>query len=218
MTGWVDLSLPVSPKMPRWKVEFASTYNTSWHKASTITLPVHCGTHLDAPLHYIPGGASIETFPLDLFCCRAYVVDLTDTDANGAIGVDELASRWPSVVPPAVLLRTDWPKRAWGTSRFWSDSPYVDEAGAKWLAEQPIRIVGFDFPQDYVIRNLAAQGTAALEEFYVHLAVMSKGIWQIEYLTDLDKLCSPTVEILVCPLALEGLEASPVRVLARAAE
>ncbi len=216
MSNWIDLTIPLSPDIPRWSVEFGSIDSPSWHKASTIKLPVHCGTHLDSPLHYIPGGPPIETFPLELVSSRAFVLDLSDISANGAIGVDELQARWPSTPPPTILLRTDWPQRAWRTPAFWAESPYVTDAAAQWLAKQPIQLVGYDFPQDYVIRRLAEQREVSMTEFGVHLALLGKGIWQIEYLTNLHKLGSAWVEILVCPLSLMGLEASPVRVLGRA--
>jgi len=42
---------------------------------SRLEMGVHCGTHVDAPLHFIPGGASLDQIPLDVFVGPCHVVD-----------------------------------------------------------------------------------------------------------------------------------------------
>ena len=82
-------------------------------------------------------------------------------------------------LPPAVLLRTDWPKRAWRTPDFWAESPYITEDAA-WLAEQGIEIIGYDFPQEYPIREIAERQTDG--RFHGSYRVSSRvasGSWSI---------------------------------------
>lgn len=210
----VDLSFPISEDTPRWKVRFESVYNTIAHKSSTITLPVHSLTHLDAPLHYVPGGASIDAFPLDLAITEAAVLDLTHVEKNRCINVEDVAPLWPANCPPTVLLRTDWPKRAWRTPDFWAESPYICEDTAAWIADQGIKIIGYDFPQEYPIRQIAS-GEARLEDFAVHHVFLQRGVWQIEYLNNLHLLPAARVRLYLFPLALVGIEGSPVRVAAQ---
>jgi len=209
----VDLSFPISEEIPRWKVQFTSVYRTTSYKSSQISLPLHALTHLDSPLHYIPDGISIEQFPLELAISEAAVIDLTYAAANERIDVGDIASRFPSRHAPTVLLRTDWPKRSWRTPDFWAASPYITEEAALWLAEQKIKIIGYDFPQEYPIRKIAT-GEAKMDDFRVHLIFLSRGIWQIEYLMNLDRIGSSRCLLYLFPLALTGLEASPVRVVA----
>lgn len=211
----VDLSIPIEETMPRWKVQFVSSFGGTAYKTSTVTMPLHLGTHLDAPLHYVAGGLSIEQFPLELALTSCQVLDLTYVGKNEAINVPDIAARFPAEHVDTILLRTDWPRRYWRTSSFWADSPYLTGAAAAWLAERRIRIIGYDFPQDRAIRDMAS-GTVTAADFDVHQEILSRGVWQIEYLINLDCLPSDRVELWVCPLALVGLEASPVRVLARA--
>ena len=40
-----------------------------------IAMSTHCGAHVDAPLHYDPAGASIDTLNLDDFIGPARVID-----------------------------------------------------------------------------------------------------------------------------------------------
>lgn len=211
----VDLSLPLSEDIPRWKVHFESKFLGHGHKSSTITLPVHVATHLDSPSHFIRGGVGIDAFPLDLMVSAALVIDLTHIVANQCITAGDLAAAFPTDYPDVVLLRTDWPRRAWRTPGFWADAPYLNEEAAIWLAEKKVKIIGYDFPQEVAIKKSLLMPVPE-EEFVVHLAILSRGIWQIEYLTNLDRLPGPRVRLYVFPLNLVGIEASPVRVMAGA--
>ena len=111
--GWVDLSMPLAEDIPRWKVRFDSVCGGPAHKLSTMTLPVHAGTHLDAPLHYVADGASVEASPLELAVSEARVIDLTHVEKNQCIGVEDIAPRFPAEHSETVLLRTDWHRRAY---------------------------------------------------------------------------------------------------------
>lgn len=75
-------------------------------------------------------------------------------------------------------------------------------------------MIGYDFPQEEAIKRLST-GQPSASEFKVHLAFLSLGIWQIEYLVNLHLLGSARVCLVVSPLPLVGLEGSPVRVLGR---
>lgn len=211
---WVDLSLPVSEEIPRWQVRFDTVREGIAHQTTTITLPIHCGTHLDAPLHYIPGGVSVDQFPLELAVTEAHIVDLTDAAPNQRLEVRDVGPRFPVGHPETILLRTDWPERAWRTPGFWSDSPFICEDLALWLAQKGIRVIGYDFPQEEPIKRIAS-GNACAADFVVHQVFLSRGIWQIEYLANLHRLESSRATLLLCPLPLVGVEGSPIRVLGR---
>src|SRR5688572_7518985 len=79
-------------------------------QVSLITLGAHCGTHIDAPAHFIPGGAGIDQLPLEALVgpCRVIEVDPTahgrlhiepadlDPAARGAHGTARLLLKTPS--------------------------------------------------------------------------------------------------------------------------
>lgn len=213
--GWIDLSMPVSEGIPRWNVRFESVYDTFAHKSSTITLPVHAATHLDAPLHYVPGGLSIDQFPLELAVSEALIVDLTHVEPNQCIEVADIVPRFPDDYPTTIILRTDWPRQALYQPGFWADAPFICEDVALWLGGKQIRMIGYDFPQEEAIKEMQ-KGDAGMDDFTVHQAFLTRGIWQIEYLVNLHLLGSARAHILVAPLPLVGLDGSPVRVLGRA--
>ncbi len=67
----VDLTQPWGDRMPTWP-QFASievTDITTHHRDGKSTMLVktnmHTGTHIDAPYHFFPDGATIDRVPLD---------------------------------------------------------------------------------------------------------------------------------------------------------
>jgi arylformamidase len=55
-----------------------------------IAMSTHCGAHADAPLHYDPNGASIDTLDLSDFIGPARVVDARGE--NALCGFEEIAA------------------------------------------------------------------------------------------------------------------------------
>ncbi|NIR61066.1 MAG: cyclase family protein, partial [Gammaproteobacteria bacterium] len=74
---------------------------------------VHIGTHLDAPLHFVAGGGTVEGLPLDVLVGPAWVADLPEL-AGGAISADVLDGADIPDGTERLLLRT-------GNSTLWHD-------------------------------------------------------------------------------------------------
>src|SRR4051794_6899102 len=103
--------MPLVTNMPHWPGSPGLT--TSWHQrqeagdlanATKLEMDVHCGTHIDAPKHFIPSGAAVEAVGLDTLVGPAWVAD-----ARGAASIDR--DFLDEVDPPTdverLLLRTD---------------------------------------------------------------------------------------------------------------
>ena len=45
-------------------------------QVSLLTVGTHCGTHVDAPCHFIPGAAGVEALPLDALVGPCRVVEV----------------------------------------------------------------------------------------------------------------------------------------------
>ena len=83
-----DISLNLSGDTVRWvaapPLEFHERRRLSRGdatNASAITMSVHAGTHVDAPFHFVPDGATIEALPLEVFIgpARVHAVDARGT-------------------------------------------------------------------------------------------------------------------------------------------
>jgi arylformamidase len=167
---------------------------------SLIRTDLHCGTHVDAPAHFVPGGAEIADVPLDALVGDAYLAELGDVDRIGRRELDAVG------VPPDVerlLLRTR-NSALWANPRhpFRRDFVALSEDGASWVVERGIRVVGIDY--------LSIQLFAGAPE--VHRLLLGAGVVVIEGL-DL-RAAQPGWHTLVClPLRIVGAEAAPARAI-----
>jgi kynurenine formamidase len=213
----IDLSMPIQPTA-RWPVEISTDRSFERghsYRSTSARLPMHAFTHVDAPLHIEPGRESIDEVQLDRLCGPAAVVDLRPVAANQEIGRDLLAARSRHAQQGDILiLKTCWDQQRDPTRReFWLEAPYLHEEAAAWLAEQPVKAVGFDFPQDYVIREIP-QRHPEVSEMPTHHLVLRKGIYMIEYLCDLHRVEQERVMLCALPLKVLGSEGACARVVA----
>lgn len=212
----IDLTMPITP---HWRFGMALD-RTQAHEdghvfqISKLTLGVHGFTHVDAPRHCVPGGPTIEAVALETVCGTAKVLDVSHAGPNHGIGPDELAAAGSVARGDLLLVRSNWERQvAYTTRDFWLQAPYLTDAAAAWLAERQPRAVGFDFPQDYVIRELVNR-QPALREFPTHDLLLARGIILIEYLVNLAAIAGPTTLFMAAPLKLPGSDGAPARAVA----
>jgi arylformamidase len=213
----VDLSMTIQP-MWRWPAEIELVKDISKgdpYQVTAVKTVMHSFTHVDTPLHIEPGRESIDQVDLERLCGPAAVVDLGPVGANQEIGPELLAERAGHVLPgDIVLLKTSWDLAMDCTTRgYWSDAPYLNRQAAAWLSALPIKAVGFDFPQDYAIREIPARHPSA-KEMPTHDLILRKGILLIEYLCNLHRIKAKRIEIYALPLKVVGGEGACARVVA----
>ena len=159
----VDLSFTLKPHF-RWKVasERRSTHESGAIFQSTIfNSSCHAYTHVDAPVHFLPGQRDIAAMPVDQWMGPAAVVDLTHLAENGEVTAADLERRGGHVARgDIVLLRTDWPlKCPVESERFWREAPFTGRSACEWLVKRGVKAVGYDYPPDYAIRTMPSSQT-----------------------------------------------------------
>lgn len=216
----VDLSFPIK-KHFRWPVETevrGSHEKGDVFQSTTVTLPCHAFTHVDAPVHFLPGARHIAQMPVDQWMGDAVVVDLTHLRDNGAVTAAELEQRAQHMRGgDIVLLRTDWPMRvSVDSERFWSQAPYTDASACHWLVRRRAKAVGYDYPPDRCIRDMIFNPDKRLtrEDSTTHFILFPAGIAVVEYLTNLHEIGKPRCRFAALPLAIDGADGSPVRAVA----
>ena len=114
----IDLTLTLEPNMRGVEIHQAKTLETEGWNAKRLELYSHCGTHMDAPRHFIPEGGTIDQVDLSVCIGPARVVDLTPIEPREFITVETLGAAADAIAKgDRLLLRTDWHKRH-GTSDY----------------------------------------------------------------------------------------------------
>jgi len=207
MASWIDVSMPLHAGMTTWPgdPEFRRDVVESVEKGdvatvSALALCSHAGTHVDAPAHFVPGGATIDAAPLDVLVGPARVVAIAHRDA---VDVDDLR-----VVDPRpgerLLLRTSNSDRRILRGRFTTDYVALTADAARFLVQRGVVLVGVDSlsvgrPPDGV---------------ETHRVLLGAGIWVVEGL-DLADVAPGDCQMVCLPLRVLGGDGAPSRVLLR---
>lgn len=205
---WIDVSLPLASGMIGWPgdegVRVARVQDVGRGDPCTLTrlvLGTHAGTHVDAPSHYLPEGAALDTMPLDATLGPARVIAIADPVAVTAA---ELA-RHRIRRGERLLLRTRNSRRRWWEHPFAEDYVFVSPAAARWLAERRVRCVGIDALSVGGFREGGRE---------THEALLGGGVWIIEGLA-LTMVRPGPVDLVCLPLRIPGADGAPARALVR---
>ena len=216
----VDLSHRIVFPHWRWKPErivTSSHADGELFTSSRIHMPLHGFTHVDAPVHFLPGAEAIADLPLERWCGEAAVVDLSHRGVDEGITADDLEQHGGHIrAGDIVLLRTDWDRKEdIGRREFWTRGPYTTREAAEWLAGKGVKAVGYDYPPDPSLRmNPEHPGTIGREHHVTHDVFFPRGIAVIEYLANLGAIPTPRTFFLALPLKVDGGDGSPVRAVA----
>jgi kynurenine formamidase len=225
----VDLTHTLTPDFPMYpapmysgiEIERVATIGQHGFFANRWTLIEHCGTHVDAPAHFAPWGATLESVAADSLICPAAVIDISVRaafDPDSTLRPDDIIlwegrhgrlprgaavlvrSGWDAKVSdPAAFLGTD----ASGTLHFPGISP---EAAAMLASEREIAAVGVD--------------TLSLDfgpstDFAAHHALLGEGILGIECVANLGTLPRSGATVFIGALKVAGASGGPCRLIAQ---
>jgi arylformamidase len=198
----IDISVPIRPGMivyegdPDVHLDRAvSIADGAAANISRLDLGVHTGTHVDAPVHFIEGAAGVDSLLLETLVGDAHVVDATELD--GAL--DHAALRGLALPDRAerLILKTR-NSRLWDLDEFSHDFVRLSGAGAQYLIERGVRLVGIDY--------------LSVGDEEAHVALLGAGVVPVEGL-DL-RAVEPGEYRLVClPLRLVGADGAPARAI-----
>ncbi len=203
-----DISLPVSPSLPVWPgdpaivlEQISSIESGAEYNLTKLNSSVHIGTHVDAPLHFLRDGRSVDQLPLDVLTGLCYVVQLPD-------GVDAITAEVLDGIPLAegttrILFGTrnshGW---ASGETEFQPDFVAITEDGAEWLVARGVQLVGVDY-----------LSVAPYEDTVpTHRVLLQANIIVVEGL-NLSQVPRGFYDLYCLPLKLVGVEGAPARAI-----
>jgi arylformamidase len=193
----ITLDIPVYKNKPEKRPEFTVTSDHSQNgvRESRIALDVHTGTHVDAPLHMVQNGDTIETIAIENLIGPCKVLDLTQV--KDAIHRSDLAS--VDIEPgDFVLFKTTNSN----DTAFNPEFVFLAADAAEYLAECGIKGVGID-----------ALGVERSQPGHpTHKALFGAGVIVVEGL-QLSEVPRGEYQLVALPLRLVGLDAAPARVI-----
>ncbi len=215
--GLVDLSMNIRPTW-RWPAEIGLVKDLGKgdpYQVTSLGIGMHFFTHIDTPLHIELGRETIDQVGLERLCGPAAILDLGLVAPNQEIGLDLLEKRTSHLMPNDILiLKSCWDLKVdCSTREYWSEAPYLNREAAAWLSKLPVKAIGFDFPQDYVLREIPERHPSA-REMPTHDLILRNGIFLIEYLCNVHAIKAIRVEIFALPLKVTGAEGACARVVA----
>jgi kynurenine formamidase len=208
-----DLSQPLAdgspncPFHPPVKITRIEDHSTVGWRVEFFEFASHTGTHLDAPLHKLVGGRSIDSYPLEAFTGPAHVADLPGLVADQPIGSNELEAALPGAefAGSIVLLNTGWGNRRAKTEEWLHHSPYLAPGGAEWLVARGVKGIGID--------HYSLGGSRDPDNSRTHEIVLGAGVWIVEELCFREgwREAAKGALFQALPLYLPGFSGSPCR-------
>jgi arylformamidase len=164
---------------------------------SRLTIATHTGTHIDAPLHFLPGAASVVQLPVDVLVGPALVLEMAVAQEITAADLEAAA------IPPGTerLLFKTRNSRLLDDDDFRRDFVYLTLDAARWLVERGVRLVAIDYLS---VEQMDAQPNI------VHQTLLRAGVIIVEGV-DLRQVASGPYFLACLPLKIDGADGSPVR-------
>lgn len=197
-----DISRTLRPGVPVWPgdMPFTHTYASLIERGdevnlSRIGMSMHCGTHIDAPRHFLKNGYYTSDIALEALVGLAVLIE--PRVVNGLIQPDELSKIGKY---ERVLLKTNSWNEALGYSK--PDFAAISTDAALKLVKNEVKVVGIDTPSIATFSDSVP----------VHEILLSAGIAIIENL-DFGSISAGEYELVCLPLKIAEAEGAPARVI-----
>ena len=208
MDSWIDISVPLHNGMVHWpgdrpfELRRESDLGAGEEcNLSSFSTSAHAGTHMDAPLHFIAGGSSMDQLPFEAAIGRARVIAIENRKRITAGELERHGIR----AGERLLFRTA------NSARRWHDQPFderfvsMDAGAAAYLARVKPALVGVDY---------ISVGGYESDGGETHRALLGAGIWVVEGLA-LGAVRPGEYEFVCLPLRIAGAEGAPARAVLR---
>jgi kynurenine formamidase len=220
LTHTYSSKLPVFPSFHPLQMAPKFSIAKDGFFASELTLDEHTGTHMDAPMHFVPGGVSADRLPVDRFIAPLCVISIASRaakDADTTLTVDDVLDweRRHGRLPASafVAIHTGWDARVPEPASFINRDTagknhapgFGGEAAAFLVGQRDIVGVG----TDTLSLDMTASGTSA-----AHVTFLGAGKYGIELMANLTSVPASGATVIVGGPKHEGASGGPTRVYA----
>lgn len=216
---FIDLTIPLAPGIghPMFrKSQVAPFHVHAIHRRSNadISMAIHTATHIDAPYHFFPEGATIDRVPLDRLVGEGVLFRLESiAEPRHRFSVAELkeARRGAPVLERIAVLATGWSNRAFDDpARYFGEGPTLSADAARWLIDNGVKAVVLDCGTD------AHEPVPVPDQVLpVHHILLGQGVPLVENCIDTVTIPHGPFTIYALPLRIHAESGAPARVIAQ---
>ncbi len=203
-----DISIPISPNMPTYpgdpKVSLTPMLQISKGdnaNVSQLCMGDHTGTHLDPPVHFIPGGQTVDQLDPAVLYGPVRVLDMTQV--SEAIKPEDLERARIPRDTVRLLFKTSNSQLWKGQKEFDENYVGVSWEAAQWLVDHAILLVGIDY--------LSIELYHAKEP-HTHRTLLGAGVIIVEGL-NLDGIRPGDYTLACLPLKIQNGDGGPCRAI-----
>lgn len=204
----IDISVPLSSRLPTWPgghglniSALAVIGMNSDANVSRLDMDVHCGTHIDAPLHFVANGKTTNDINLSTLIGNAYVAEIDDHIR--VIDAETLSAlNIPNNVSRLLLKTANSSDNLWDSPLFETHYVALSVDAAQWVIEKKIQLIGIDY--------------CSIQKFddspETHQILLKNEVVILEGL-DLRNVDEAQYQLICLPVKALGLEGVPVRAI-----
>lgn len=212
--------LPLHPAFRPVEIRQKFTIENDGFFANEVRFDEHCGTHMDAPRHFVDGMPTVEQIPADRLIAPLVVISITGRaarDADAEVTLDDVTA-WEKQhgrIPAGafVAMHSGWDARIGEPERFLNADAqgtlhapgFGGEASRFLVEERDIVGIGVD---TFSLDPMAAAKPVS------HLAVLGANKYGLEVMANLGSVPPAGATIVVGAPKHEGGSGGPLRVLA----
>jgi kynurenine formamidase len=212
---WIEISHTITedlariPSFPQPRIRRIKSLPEAVSNLTELCMVAHHGTHVDAPIHYISDGPSMDQVPLERLYGQG-VVWRIDVGPNGVITPEHLEAARPRLQPGDIVILDTGTARHVNTPEYWNH-PIVSGEAAEWLVSHGAKILAIDAPTP----DMSPPNRPPNHQFPVHHTLLSRGVLIAEHMTGLGALAGHRVEAMFMALNIKTSDGGPARVVAR---
>ena len=216
----IDLTHTLSSKIPSWdgkcgfnhdiKRDYDTTTPSTKFRTHTLQMEAGIGTHMDAPIHCIPGGLTISDLSLNRLAAPCVIIDVSlkahERYKITVHDVRDFEETYGQIPEHAfVIFQTGW-ERFWHTPDQYRNNyifPSICKEAALLLLDRRIAGIGIDT----LSPDLPEDG------FPIHQLILDSGKYIVENITNIKHMPKTGAFSLTLPIKILGGTEAPVRLV-----
>jgi len=213
---YLDLSQLIHKDMLVWtnnpkpELSVFKTFEKDGVLSDKLCVAIHTGTHVDVPIHFVPGTASVEQVPIETFIGDALVLDVPVSSPDYQLNKEDFTRAMKkfgnvSLKGMTLLFATGWDRHLANEEMYLRSCAGIGRELADHLVSLDVKAVGLDTPSlDYY----------KSPDYSTHRILLGAGMVGYENLLGITKLVDKKIKFYALPMKLKGATGSPVRAIA----